>query len=506
MEVLIVKKALKSLLLVTTLLSTSALNTFANVQAQDQKIVKISNVSEIDSLDNHIAAATATGTMLDQIHDGLVGYNTAGEVIPALAESWEISEDGLTYTFKLVENATFHNGDPVTAQDVVASYAPLAGLDGAEALNSKWEVIESITAIDDYTVEIKLESPDSGFLARTTSGIRPEGYEDQASHPIGAGPFKFVEWKQGEKLVMEKNHDYYDEENTPSIDGVEWYLMQDSATAMLALQTGEIDITNISLDEKAMLGDAFNYVEGPMNMVTVFGLNHKFEPFADERVRQALNHAINKQELIDIVFQGEAAELGSMFSPAMELYYQEGLQDMWPYDPEKAKELLAEAGYENLEFTLKAPSHAQMYTDMAQVIADQLSQVGVTAHIEMIEWSTWLEDVYTDFDHEATLIGLTGKIDPYDVLIRFVDGYHRNFINYNNEDYNTAMSNAIQEIDDATRIDYYKQAQTLLAQDAASVFLADPNRITATQPHIQGLEMFPAEKYNLEDIEFVEAE
>lgn len=336
------KENLKTLLLVTVLLSTYGCSNNSDQsqdqqadqtqdeqteqtedqqadQSQEQQIVKISNSSEIDSLDNHRSEATETGKMLDQIHDGLVDYDTAGDIIPALAESWEISEDGLTYTFHLVENATFHNDDPVTAQDVVASYSPLAGLDGEEPLSSKWEVVESVTAVDDFTVEIVLESPDSGFLARTTSGIRPEGYEDQANHPIGAGPFKFVEWNQGEKLVMEKFDGYYDQENMPSIDGVEWYLMEDSSTAMLALQTGEIDITNVSLEEKETLGEEYNYIEGPMNMVTVFGLNHEFEPFSDERVRQAMNHAINKQELIDIVFQGEATELGSMFSPVMEL-------------------------------------------------------------------------------------------------------------------------------------------------------------------------------------------
>ncbi|MBG9981050.1 hypothetical protein HYQ41_08530 [Facklamia sp. DSM 111019] len=255
---------------------------------------------------------------------------------------------------------------------------------------------------------------------------------------------------------------------------------------------------------KEQLGSALNYLEGPMNMPVIFGLNHAHEKFQDPLVRQAINHAINKEEIIEIVYQGNAVELGSNFSPVMEQYFQDGLQETWPYDPERAKELLKEAGAEDLSFTIKVPSHAQFYLDTAQVIQDQLAQVNIAMEIQSVEWNTWLEDVYTKFDHEATLIGLTGKIDPYDVLIRFVEGYNRNFINYNNEEYNTAIDNAVQQLDEGKRAEFYQEAQTILAEDASSVFLMDPNRIIAMQADLEGLENFPASKYNLEDLRVVE--
>lgn len=495
------KLSFSLLMCVVLLLNTGLIS--HQVSAAENRTIKIASITEIDSLNPHESAATGTEVMLDQMHDGLVDYNTDGEVIPAVADEWEISEDGLVYTFTLKKGVKFHDGKDVTVEDVVASYAPLAGIGEDEALSSKWEVVENIEAKDDQTIEITLSNVDSGFLARANAAIMPKDYDEQAKHPIGVGPFKFVSWNKGEKLVMEANDDYYDEENTPKVEGLEWLLMKDSSTAALALQTGDIDITTVSLDEKEMLGDDFNYIEGAMNMVTVFGLNHEFEAFKDEKVRQAINHAIDKQEIIDLVFQGQASELGSMFSPAMPVYYQDKLEEKWPYDPELAKELLKEAGQEDLTFTIKAPSHAQMYSDLAQVISEQLGRVGITAEIEMIEWSTWLEDVYTNFDHEATIIGLTGKIDPYDVLIRFKDGYKRNFINYNNEEYNEMMDKAIQEMDQEKQIEYYKQAQSLLAEDASSVYLVDPDRIIATQPDIEGLELFPADRYNLEDIDIV---
>lgn len=499
------KPLVKAFAAVTSaMLLFGATESLTQVNAQSDRVVKFAMVSEIDSLDPKQSSGTDTGSMLSNMHDGLIDFDEAGTIIPNLAESWEVSEDNLTYTFKLVEDATFHNGDTVTADDVIWSYASLAGLDGEEATSSKWEVVESITAVDEFTVEITLSSIDSGFLARTLMPVMPADYEDQASMPIGAGPFKFVEWNQGESLVMERNDDYYLEDKVAEIAGVEWILMQDPATITLALQTGEIDIAGTSIEGKAQLGDTMNYVEGPQNMVVIFGLNHTHEPFQDIKVRQAINFAINKQELIDVVFQGNGVELGSMFSPAMEYYYQEGLEDVYAYDTEKAKELLAEAGQEDLTFTIKVPSHAQFYVDTAQVMASQLSQVGVTMEIQPIEWSTWLEEVYTDFDHEATLIGLTGKIDPYDVLIRFREGYNRNFVNYNNEAYNTAIDNAIQELDEEARMTYYKEAQTILTEDASSVFLFDPNRITAMQGDLEGLGLFPAQKYNLEDLRIVE--
>lgn len=470
----------------------------------EEHIVRIAMASEIDSIDPHQSSATDTGAILANIHDGLIDTNTEGAVIPALAESWEISDDNLTYTFHLVQDAVFHNGDPVTADDVVASYAPLAGLTGAEPLSSKWEIVADIQALDEFTVEITLSSIDSGFLARTMSAIMPAGYEDQETNPIGAGPFEFDEWLSGQHLTMVAFEDYYNEESIPEIDGVEWVLMQDNATINLALQTGEIDIAGTDLAGKQQLGDAVNYLEGPMNMPVIFGLNHTHEPFQDERVRQAINHAIDKQEIIDIVFQGNAVELGSNFSPVMAFYYQEGLQEIWAYDVERAQELLADAGYPDLTFTIKVPSHAQFYVDTAQVMQSQLAKAGITMNIAPVDWNTWLEEVYTDFNHEATIVGLTGKIDPYDVLIRFREGYGRNFINFNNPDYNAAIDQAIGELDEDARADYYKEAQTILTEDAASVFLMDPNRILAVSKKYDGLELYPIVKYNLEDLKIVQ--
>jgi peptide/nickel transport system substrate-binding protein len=472
----------------------------------EDAVIRIAMVSEIDSLDPYQSSATDTEIMMANVFDGLFDTDENGELIPNLAEDYSISDDNLTYTFKLVENATFHNGEPFTAEDVVYSYSKLAGLETGEPMSDKWAVVEHVEAISDYEVEVTLEHVDSGFLARTMNAIVPAGYEDQETHPIGAGPFKFVERSVAQELVLERNEDYYMEDSVPEVKEVRFLLMPDPQTSTLAMQSGEIDIIpGINPQGLAQLGDSVETISAPSNMPVIFGLNHAVEPFDNIDVRKAMNMAVDKDEIIDTVFQGRATKLDSNFSPAMAFYYEESVEDYYEVDLDAAKDLLADAGYpDGFDFTLTVPSHATMYTDTAQILADQLSAIGVNVTIDSVEWSTWLEQVYTDFDHEATIIGLTGKVDPYDVLIRFVDGYSRNFINFNNEAYNEAIDHATQEVDDDARAEYYKEAQRILTEEAASVFLMDPDSTTVLREGLSGLKRYPIGKMNLEDITITE--
>ncbi|NGP46667.1 ABC transporter substrate-binding protein [Bacillaceae bacterium SIJ1] len=492
--------------------STNSSNTSGNTnesansksaeESAEDAVVRIAMSSELDSLDPHQSSGTDTGSMMNNVFDGLLDTNEAGELVPNIAKEYEVSEDNLTYTFKLVENAIFHNGEPVTAKDVVYSYSKLAGLDTGEPLSDKWAMVEKVEALGDYEVAITLDKIDSGFLARTISPIIPEGYTDQATHPIGAGPFKFVEYKIGQELVLERFDEYYMEDKVPEVKEARFVILPDEETAILAMQSGEIDIIPAISEQGVMqLGDKITTISGPQNMSVILGLNHQVEPLNDVKVRQAINMAIDKQQIIDTVFQGNATRIDSNFSPAMPVYYEDSVEGYYDLDIAGAKELLAEAGYpEGFDLTLTAPSHRAMYTDTAQMIAEQLKQINVNVIIEPIEWSTWLDRVYTQFDHESTLIGFTGKIDPYDILIRFVDGYSRNFIHYNNPAYNQAIENATLEVDETKRADYYKEAQRILTEDAASVFLLDPDRVTAMRKGLSGLKLYPMQKFNLEDL------
>lgn len=474
--------------------------------AGNDTTLQIAMKSEIDSLDPYQASATDTEIMMNNVFDGLFDSDENGELVPNLATDYKISEDNLTYTFTLVENAVFHNGESLTSEDVVYSYSKLAGLETGEPMSDKWAVVENVEASGEYEVEVTLKNVDSGFLARTIAAIVPAGYEEQDTHPIGAGPFKFVEYKVSQELVLERNEDYYMEDKVPEVAEVHFAIMPDTQTAILAMQSGEIDIIpGVGEQELAQLGDNVTTLSGPQNMPVIFGLNHEAEPLNDINVRKAINMAINKEEIMDTVMQGHATRIDSNFSPAMSFFYDDSVEGYYDFDIDAAKELLAEAGYpEGFDLSMTVPSHATLYTDSAQIIADQLGQAGINLTLEPVEWSTWLEQVYTDFDYESTIIGLTGKIDPYDVLVRFVEGYSHNFINYNNPEYNETIDSAILEIDDNKRADYYKEAQRILTEDAASVFIMDPDSTIAMREGITGLNLYPIGKLNLEDITVTE--
>ena len=455
-------------------------------------VVRMNIGSEPDSLDPWQSAASDTEAIMHNVFEGLVLYDETGAIIPGIAESWDISEDGLTYTFHLREDVTFHNGQPLTSADVLYTYNNLAGMGGEKAVSSKFENVESFEATDDYTFVIKLKEASAGFLSLNIIAILPEGYEDQATAPVGTGPFKFVEYVPSQRVVLEKNPDYYDEDRMAQVDRVEFYIMTDSAAVVSALQSGTLDIASVGADDAAVLEGQYDIYNSPQNMVQIFAMNNSVAPFDDVRVRQAINYAIDKDQIIDSVFGGYATKLYTNFSPVMGVYYNEELEGSYDTDVEKAKELLKEAGYEDgFEFTITAPANYQAHIDTAQIIAQQLQQVGITANIETMEWATWLEDVYTNASYEGTIIGLTGKLDPDDVLGRFVSDYARNFYNYNNPEYDQLIADSVTELDEAKRIENYKRCQEILTEDAVGVYICDPNLVVASRKDLKGYTFYP---------------
>ncbi|MFC4402542.1 ABC transporter substrate-binding protein [Gracilibacillus xinjiangensis] len=469
-------------------------------------VVRIAMSTEIDNLDPYQSAATDTGSMMDNVFDGLLDTDEAGELVGAIATSYDISDDGLTYTFTLNEGVLFHDGTELTSEDVLYSYEKLAGLNGGEPIVSQFEVIESIETPSDYEVVIHLKEKNSAFLAANIRAIVPAGYEEQSTEPIGAGPFKFAEYKVGQELRLVKNEDYYNLEKVPQIDEVQFKIMPDQESSVLAMQAGEIDvIPGITQQALLQLGDSVNTVSGPQNMVQILALNNDVEPYSDVKVRQAINLAIDKDTIIETVSEGNGTKLGSNFSPAMEFYYESGLEDYYATNIDEAKSLLAEAGYEEgFQMELTVPSDYQFHVDTAQVIAEQLSQVGIDVEIKMIEFSTWLENVYENEQYDTTIIGFTGKLDPYEILRRYVSDYGSNFINYNNAAYDAIIDQALAATDKNEIADYYKEAQRMLTKDAVSVFISDPDRTIAMRGNLEGLKMYPIQKFNLEDLQFTE--
>ena len=455
-------------------------------------LVRLTMPSEPDSLDPYISTASDTEAVMHNVYEGLVLFNEDGEIVPGLAEIWQISDDGLEYTFHLRDDVTFHNGKHFSSEDVAYSYGLLSGLTTGSPLSSRFSTITEIDTPDDYTVIIRLASANAAFLEATRIAVIPSGYIDSATSPVGTGPYKFVEYVPGQRIVLEKNDLYYDSSREGKIERAEVYIMTDESAIVTALQSGQLDMAQVTGMDAEILERDFTIHSNPQNMVCLFALNNAIPPFNDIRVRQAINYAVNKEDIINGAFDGYATRLDSNFSPVMGLYYNSDVENYYPYDPAKAKELLAEAGYERgFSFTITVPANYQQHVSTAQIIAEELKAVGIDARLQLVEWGSWLEDVYTNGNYETTVIGLTGKLDPYEILTRFVSDYSRNFFHYDNSEFDTLIEEAMVESDESERIRLYKECQMILTEDAVCVWTCDPNLVIATRKDLKGYKAYP---------------
>lgn len=479
--------------------------TGSNGSKVDGGDVAVVILQDLDFLDPHLAVAAGTNEVLFNIYEGLLKPNEKGELLPAIAESYEVSPDGLTYTFKLRGGVKFHNGNAVTAEDVKFSYSRLAGLNTGKPLQSAFEGVSSVESPDSSTIVIKLKENNSSFLTALSGAVIPNGYEDSNKNPIGTGPFKFKQYLPGQKLVVEKFADYYIK-GVPSLNQVEFRIITDAEAGLLALKSGEVDIfPRIGSERLEEIAKDYNTISSPQNLVQLVTFNIAKKPFDDVKVRQALNYAINKDEIIEGVALGYGTKIGSNLSPVLAKYYQEGLEDTYATDVEKAKSLLAEAGFpDGFETTLSVPSNYQFHVDTAQVIAAQLEQIGVKVKIEPVEWAVWLERIYKGRDYELTIIGLDGKLDPFQILNKYLSDSSNNFFNYNNSEFDTTLKSAVKEIDDAKRVELYKKAQTLLTQDAAAIYIMDPNTNVAINKKLAGYKTYPLYVQDLSSVYFTE--
>ncbi|REK76044.1 ABC transporter substrate-binding protein [Paenibacillus paeoniae] len=445
-----------------------------------------------DYLDPHLAVAAGTSEIMFNVFEGLLKPNEKGQLYPAIAESYEVAPDGLTYTFKLRSGVQFHNGESVKAADVKYSYERLAGIDTGKPLQASFASVTAVEAPDEATVVIKLKENNAAFLTALTAAVIPKDYADSNTKPIGTGPFKFVDYLPGQRLTLAKNPAYY-VNGVPSLDKVEFRIIPDQEAAFLAFKSGEADIfPRIGTEKLEELGDEFQGVSGPQNLVQVLIYNIAKKPFDDVRVRQAVNHAINKDELIEGVALGNGIKLGSHLSPIMAQYFQEGLEDYYAYDVEKAKGLLAEAGYaDGFSVKLSVPSNYAFHVATAEVAAQQLSKVGIKVTIEPVEWAVWLERIYKGHDYESTIIGFDGKLNPYDILNKYLSDSPNNLFKYNSPTFDETLRATVTEIDQEKRTALFKDLQTELAKEAAAVYIMDPYLNVALKKNLAGYKQYP---------------
>lgn len=450
---------------------------------------------DLVSLDPHQSTDARTRSVVFNLYEGLVKPDPDGNLVPAVASDYEISDDASIYTFTLRDGVKFHDGSAVTAEDVKYSIERYAEIQGE---SSAFSVFDHVEIPDEKTVQVYLKEGYSEFLPEITFGIIPKSNPDPEKNPIGTGPFKFVSYTPGQKLEVEKFEDYW-QENLPHLDHVEFKITADSDTAFMELQAGTIDILDYLTGAQVQAaGEDCEILEGTQNMVQGMFLNHAYEPLSDVKVRQAICYAVNKEEINNFLYDGKSYLIGSHMIPKLVRYYEPAAEELYPYDMEKAKELLAEAGYpDGFDLEIIATTASTQYMDAAQIIADQLSRVGIRATIRQIEWSAWLDEVYHGKEFQATVVGFDGSLAPNYWMKRYVTDSSKNFMNYSSTEYDETYEKALMAVDDAEKAELYKQCQMILAEDAESVFIQDPANYVAVNKRLGGYQFYPLSAQDL---------
>ena len=445
-----------------------------------------------DSLDPYQMTAAGTREVMFNVFEGLVKPDSDGNYVYAVASDCEISEDGLTYTFTLRDGVVFHNGAVCTTDDVLYSFQTCAATSVTSA------VVEALSAVTEYAVDgnritMTLSAPNPDFFSYVASVyIVPGDYADQAIQPVGTGPFKFVSRSVQENVVLERHGDYYGE--GAGLDRVTYKIYEDANALFTALDSGALDlVAHLTSDQVNNLTNGYEVKEGTMNLVQAIYLNNAVAPFDNEKVRQALCYAVDVDAMLKLTAEGHGTKVGSSMYPAFGKYFDASLADAYPYDPDKAVELLNEAGYaDGVSFTIKVPSNYQPHIDTAVVLAEQLKQVGVNAEIQQVDWNTWLTDVYSNRDFEATVVGFDSSIlAASGMLARWVSDNGKNMINYNNPEYDQVYAAAQATVDDAEQTALYKQCLEILSETAANVYLQDMADFVAINPELEGFEFYP---------------
>lgn len=445
-----------------------------------------------DSLDPHKAVAAGTKEVLFNIFEGLVKPTSDGDLIPAVASSYEETEGGKVYTFTLRDNVKFHDGSTVTAEDVKFSLDKCADASAGEPLVAAFSNIESVNIVDEKTIEVVLKEADTEFLAYMTTAIIPASNENPDTNPIGTGPYKYVSRSPQENFVVERFEDYWGE--PAHIQDVTFKICANADSIVVDLEGGSIDMfARVTATQAASLSEDFDVLEGTMNLVQALYLNNAEAPFDNEQVRQALCYAIDVDEIKLMVSDGKGTQIGSSMFPAFGKYYMEELNDAYPTNIEKAKELLKEAGYEDgFSFTITVPSNYQPHIDTAQVLVEQFKKIGVDAKIQLVEWDSWLSDVYQNRQFQSTVVGVdASNLTGASLLQRFTSDSPKNFINYSNEDYDAAFEKAIGSVDDEEKTTYYKECEKILSDTAANVYIQDLPEFVALNKKYTGYEFYP---------------
>jgi peptide/nickel transport system substrate-binding protein len=421
------------------------------------------------------------------VFEGLTRIDAAGTVAPALAESWTVSDDGLTYTFHLRRDVVFHDGTAFDSADVRFAFERAMAPDSVNAQKGYFDAIARIETPEPHEVVLHLSRPDGLLPFHLGQGdaviVAPESAAINRTRPVGTGPFRFVEWVEGDRVVLERFPDYWNPDE-PRLERVTIRFIADPAAQTAALLAGDLDaFPSLAAPESVPLfeGDPRFAVEiGTTEGEVILAVNHRRPPFDDRDVRGAMALAVNRHDVVNGAMFGYGTIIGSHFPPHHPA--QIDLTWMTPYDPHRTELLLPELGYPDgfsAVLTLPPPSYARRGGEIVQAL---LAQVGITVELEPVEWAQWLERVFRNHDYDMTIVAHTEPLD-IGIYARGDDYY----FGYDSPRFNEAYAALERTADPAARAALHADLQRILAEDVAAIFLFQLPKLGVHDARLRGL-------------------
>ncbi len=468
-----------------------------------QDTISIGMVLEPPNLDPTAGAAAAIDEVVyANVFEGLTRFAPDGTIVPALAEGWTVSDDGLTWTFTLHDGVKFHDGTTFDAEDVKFSLDRARADDSANAQKALFSGIADVVAVDPTTVQITLSAPNGNLPFNLAWGdaviVAPESADTNATKPVGTGPFRFTRWVQGDRVEIERNADYWGE--PVALASATFRFISDPNAAFAAMMAGDVDaFPNFPAPETLGQFEAdprFKVIVGSTEGETILAMNNRQPPLDNVKVRQAIAHAINRQEIIDGAMFGYGTPIGTHFAPHNPDYVDLTAQSA--YDPELSRKLLEEAGVSGLTLRLALPPPTYARRG-GEIIASQLRAVGIETEITNLEWAQWLEQVFKGKDFDLTIVSHT---EPADIGIYAREDY---YFQYADPDFQEIMAELDVTTDPAGRSELLKRAQQKIADDYVNGYLFQLAKTGVANAKIEGLwENSPTQANDLTAVRWVE--
>lgn len=477
----------------------------------------IGTIGEASNLIPILASDAASHDIAGLVYNGLLKYDKNLNIVGELAESWDVSQDGLVITFHLRKGVKWHDGEEFTSRDVIYTYRVTVDPDTPTAYAEDFKQVRKAEALDQYTVRITYDKPFAPALASWGVAVLPahllEGKDITKSplsrKPVGTGPYRFKEWLSGQKIVLEASPDYY--EGKPYVGRYVSRLIPDLSTMYLELKAGAVDLMNLTpiqyqrQTETPEFAARYNKYRYPASMYVYLGYNLHNPKFSDKRVRQAITMAINKEEIIHGVLLGMGQKAHGPYKPGT-WAYNPGVRDLG-YDPAGARRLLAEAGWKQgpggvltkngkpFQFTILTNQGNDLRIKTAQIVQQRLRSVGITVKIRVVEFASLIANFIDKRDFDAIIMGWTISQDPdlFDVWHSSKTGPKElNFIGYSNPNVDRLIEEGRRTFDQEKRRSCYWRIQEIMAEDQPYTFLYVPDALPAVSARFRGIEPAPA--------------